>query len=180
MKKRWNHKVNNPAASNGAWSLKRPKGNASIRRYGIDPRGIRQLSVQARSLGSLPARITAVLITLILCLILGISLNAILAPSSGGTDCVADIYQEGELLASFPLDGFDAPYRFTVTGENGCVNELEIRSGSIGMVSADCPDKLCVHQGFIDRPGLPIVCLPNRLVIQLRRADPEEIDAIAR
>lgn len=124
-------------------------------------------------------KITAVLITIILCLILGISLTVILFPASGGTGCVADIYQEGKLLVSLPLDGFDAPYRFTVTGENGCVNELEVRSGSIGMVSADCPDKLCVHQGFIDRPGLPIVCLPNKLVIQLREEVPEEIDVIA-
>ena len=34
-------------------------------------------------------------------------------------------------------------------------------------MSADCPDKLCVKQGFIDRPVLPIACLPNRLVIRL-------------
>lgn len=124
-------------------------------------------------------KITAVLIAILLCLILGVSLAAILFPASGGTGCVADIYQEGELLASLPLDNIDAPYRYTVTGENGCVNELEIRSGSIGMVSADCPDKLCVHQGFIDRPGFPIVCLPNKLVIQLRATIPEELDVIA-
>lgn len=124
-------------------------------------------------------KITAVLITSILCLILGVSLTVLLFPASDGTGCIADIYQNGELLASLPLDDYDAPYRFTVTGENGCVNELEIHSGSIGMVSADCPDKLCVHQGFVDRPGLPIVCLPNKLVIQLRDAEPESIDGIA-
>lgn len=124
-------------------------------------------------------KITAILITVILCLVFGVSLTAILCPTPGGTGFVADIYQEGELMASLPLDGFDAPYRFTVTGENGCINELEVRSGSIGVVSADCPDKLCVHQGFIDRSGFPIVCLPNKLVIQLREAAPEEIDVIA-
>ena len=57
---------------------------------------------------------------------------------------------------------------FTVTGENGCVNEIEVRPGSIAIISADCPDKLCVHQGFISDSRLPITCLPNRLVIQLR------------
>ena len=124
-------------------------------------------------------KITAVLISVILCLVFGISLTVILFPASNGVDCVADIYQDGELLTSIPLDGVDAPYRFIVTGENGCVNELEVRSDSIGMVSTDCPDKLCVHQGFIDRPGLPIVCLPNKLVIQLRQADSEAVDMIA-
>lgn len=124
-------------------------------------------------------KVTLVFISVILCLTFGLSLITILHPASRGASCVADIYQDGELLTSIPLDGVDAPYCFTVTGENGCVNELEVRSGSIGMVSADCPDKLCVHQGFIDRPGLPIVCLPNKLVIQLREADSESIDIIA-
>lgn len=82
-------------------------------------------------------------------------------------------------MTSIPLDGSDAPYRFTVTGENGCVNEIEIRSDSIGIVSADCPDKLCVHQGFISHTGLPVVCLPNKLVIRLRETDSETVDAIA-
>ena len=53
-------------------------------------------------------------------------------------------------------------------GENGCVNEVEVRPGSIGILSADCPDKLCVRQGFISDTRLPITCLPNRLVIRLR------------
>ncbi|MCM1542143.1 MAG: NusG domain II-containing protein [Blautia sp.] len=123
-------------------------------------------------------RITIVIIVVILCLVLSVSLAVILFPASRDVDCVAEIYQDGELLTSIPLDGTDAPWRFTVTGENGCFNEIEVRTDSIGIVSADCPDKLCVHQGFISRPGLPIVCLPNRLVIRLRDADSESIDTI--
>lgn len=124
-------------------------------------------------------KITVVFISAILCLTFGISLIAILHPASRGADCIADIYQNGELLTSIPLDDSDAPYRFTVTGENGCVNEIEVRSDSIGIISADCPDKLCVHQGFISNTGLPIVCLPNKLVIRLREADSGTVDIIA-
>lgn len=121
----------------------------------------------------------AVFISVLLCLILGISLTVILFPASHSTDYIADIYQDGELRMSIPLDGSAASRRFTVTGANGCVNEVEVRPGSIGIVSADCPDKLCVHQGFISNSGLPIVCLPNRLVIRLRGTDAETIDTIA-
>ncbi|MCM1046414.1 MAG: hypothetical protein NC417_12975 [Candidatus Gastranaerophilales bacterium] len=46
--------VNNPAASNGAWNLKRCK------QRGIDPRGIRQMSMQAWPFDSLLAGINAV------------------------------------------------------------------------------------------------------------------------
>lgn len=124
-------------------------------------------------------KIVTVLITILLCLVSGISLIALLRPASRGAGCIADIYQDGELLASIPLDSPDAPCRFIVTGENGCSNEIEVRSGSIGVISADCPDKLCVQQGFINNTRLPIVCLPNRLVIQLREADFESVDIIA-
>lgn len=122
---------------------------------------------------------TVVSIIITLCLIFGISLAVIFFPVFHSGGCVAEIYQDGELLTSIPLDGTGTPWRFTVTGENGCVNEIEVRSGSIGIISADCPDKLCVHQGFISNTGLPIVCLPNKLVIRLRDADPEDVDIIA-
>lgn len=69
---------------------------------------------------------------------------------------------------SIPLAEETESRTFTVEGDNGCVNEIEVRPGSIGIISADCPDKLCVGQGFISDTRLPITCLPNRLVIQLR------------
>ncbi len=83
----------------------------------------------------------------------------------------ADIYQNGRLIQSISLDSVEEPYTFTVTGDNDCRNEIEVRPGSIGIISADCPDKLCVHQGFIDTSLLPITCLPNHLVIQIRTED---------
>lgn len=116
-------------------------------------------------------KITSVFIIIFLSLILIVSFIAILRPATGNTTYIADIYQDGNLLSSIPLDDVTVPYSFTVTGINGCVNEIEVRSGSIGIISADCPDKLCVHQGFISNNRLPIVCLPNRLVIQLRESD---------
>lgn len=101
-----------------------------------------------------------------------------------GTEYAADIYQDGTLLQSIPLSNVQESHVFTIEGDNGCVNEIEVRPGSIAIISADCPDKLCVHQGFISDSRLPITCLPNRLVIRLRPlAAPEEAsqapDAIA-
>lgn len=123
-------------------------------------------------------KITAVIIMLLLCFVLLISMTAILRPVTGDARFTADIYQDGNLLTSIALDDGAVPYSFTVTGTNGCFNEIEVRSGSIGIVSADCPDKLCIHQGFVSNSKLPIVCLPNRLVIQLREDDSASFDAI--
>ncbi|WP_425446573.1 NusG domain II-containing protein [Dethiothermospora halolimnae] len=46
-------------------------------------------------------------------------------------------------------------------------NKVEISDDKVRVVEADCPDKLDVKQGWIERPGEVIVCLPNRLVIQI-------------
>lgn len=108
---------------------------------------------------------------LVLCLA---SLIVLLLPPERNGLYIADIFQNGNLIMSIPLNDNTEPRRFTVTGENGCVNEIEVRSGSIGIISADCPDKLCVGQGFIRNSGLPITCLPNRLVIQLRPSEDSE------
>ncbi len=89
---------------------------------------------------------------------------------------IADIYQDGVLLQSISLSNITEAYTFTVTSTNNGTNEIEVRPGSIGILSASCPDKLCVHQGFIDNSLLPITCLPNRLVIQLRADNAESSD----
>lgn len=109
----------------------------------------------------------AILLSLILAVI-GIISILLLFLQNGNHGTVADIYQNGSLIQSIPLDSVKETYTFTVTGEHGAANEIEVRPGSIGIISASCPDKLCVHQGFISGSLLPITCLPNRLVIQIR------------
>lgn len=116
---------------------------------------------------------TALILTLLLTLLLLGSLLWIHAVGINppARHMVARIYQDGELIDSIPLHTVEEAYTFTVVGENNCRNEIEVRPGSIGIISADCPDKLCIHQGFVDSSLLPITCLPNRLVIQLREEE---------
>lgn len=87
---------------------------------------------------------------------------------------VADIYQNGQLLQSISLSAITDTETIIVTNEGNAVNEIELRPGSIGITSANCPDKLCVHQGFISDSLIPITCLPNRLVIQIRKENSED------
>lgn len=44
---------------------------------------------------------------------------------------------------------------------------LEVRYGRVRIAKANCPRKLCQHSGWISRPGETIVCLPNRLLIEI-------------
>ncbi len=118
----------------------------------------------------------AIVLSVFLAIICLCSLLALILPAEKGNSYIADIYQDGALIMSLPLQE-EEDRVFTITGENGCRNQVEIRSGSIGICWADCPDKLCVGQGFIKDSRLPITCLPNRLVIQLRPTADSHKDA---
>lgn len=63
-----------------------------------------------------------------------------------------------------------------INGGNTC----EIKDGKARMISADCPDKLCVHSREISDTGESIVCLPNHVILKITGDDEEDnIDSIA-
>lgn len=45
-------------------------------------------------------------------------------------------------------------------------NVCEIKDGQARMISAECPDHLCMKQKAIAEKGGTIVCLPNKVVIE--------------
>jgi hypothetical protein len=48
----------------------------------------------------------------------------------------------------------------------------------IRMKEANCPDKICVRQGWIEKPGDSIVCIPGEIIIRIEGAAP--LDAVTR
>ena len=80
---------------------------------------------------------------------------------------VAEIYRDGVLIQTVNLSHITEPLTIPLIHEEQ-ENILEVFNGGIRMKSANCPDKLCVHQGEIRTGASPIVCLPQRLVIQIK------------
>lgn len=108
-------------------------------------------------------------VLLVIAILCGIRIYAVSHSSTGnGQALYADIYQSGELLEIIRLDTVTDEYTFEAPGANGASNTVCVRPGSIAIISANCPDQICVHQGFISTSLLPITCLPNRLVIRVR------------
>ena len=91
----------------------------------------------------------------------------------------ANIYQNRVLLYSIDLYAVEKPYTITVESDEGGVNRIEIRNGSIGIIEANCPDGLCVDMGFIENGRMPITCLPNHLVIEIGKQSAQEMDGIS-
>lgn len=47
-------------------------------------------------------------------------------------------------------------------------NLVEIGDERVRVIEADCPDKIDVKQGYISKIGETIICLPNRLVVEIK------------
>ena len=48
------------------------------------------------------------------------------------------------------------------------VNEICINKGQVYMNHSNCTDKVCMRQGKISKIGESIVCLPNRVFIEIK------------
>lgn len=66
----------------------------------------------------------------------------------------------------------------TIHGTNGD-DVLVISNGKASMVEASCPDQLCVHQKSISKNGETIVCLPNKIVVEVVSDESNDVDAIS-
>ena len=55
---------------------------------------------------------------------------------------------------------------------------LEIRAHRICFQHSDCPDKICIHNGWLGREGEQAVCLPNRVIVRLTGAQAPAVDAV--
>ena len=50
----------------------------------------------------------------------------------------------------------------------GQTNALVVEQGKVRMKEADCPDQICVKHRPVSRTGESIVCLPNRIVVEIQ------------
>ena len=83
---------------------------------------------------------------------------------------------DGETVGTYDLN-VNQTIPILVKGKE--TNVLEIYGGQAFMKEADCPDHLCMKQGEISHKGETIVCLPNRVVIEVESNQDSEFDAVA-
>ena len=78
----------------------------------------------------------------------------------------ARILRDGVLLEEIDLDQVDEPRSLVLEDESGS-NTVQVERGRIRISAADCPDQVCVKQGWISGGAVPIICLPHRLTIEI-------------
>lgn len=93
----------------------------------------------------------------------------LLRPAKQDTEAgtIARIKLDGKVIEEIDLSALTEPKTIVVTGENGLTNTIIAEKDSIRVEKADCPDQVCVRQGAISNGTVPIVCLPNKLIIEI-------------
>ena len=78
---------------------------------------------------------------------------------------IVEVVQDDRVIYRLDMDVEEN--REIVVKYGGNSNTILIEDGSICVSEAECPDKTCVNMGRLRSESLPIVCLPNHLIIRL-------------
>lgn len=80
---------------------------------------------------------------------------------------LVEIVQNGTVL--YTIDLADAEdQEIVITSADGKTNTVTIENGAIRISHAECPDQTCVKSGVLYSESLPIVCLPNQVIVRYR------------
>lgn len=79
-------------------------------------------------------------------------------------DLVAVVYTNGAVYKRIDLSSLDQE-EFKVPGAKNNYNVIEVKDHQVRIKEASCPEQICVHSGWLSKPGQIAVCLPNRLKV---------------
>ena len=87
---------------------------------------------------------------------------------------IAKVYYNSKLIKTIDLS-IDKEY--TVKGYNGNV-KIKVKNNKIKVLEEKSPKHLCSKQGYISKSYESIICLPNKIVIEID--DDINIDTVVR
>lgn len=96
-------------------------------------------------------------------LLIGVALMLYIRISSR-TGSMLQVRIDGQTVAQYPMD---EDIDIILTGKDGGTNRLIISDGQAWFSEASCPDHLCIGMGRIDKAGQSIICLPNRVSVEV-------------
>ncbi len=116
------------------------------------------------------------IILFIILIIFGLAVSALFLPVTGyeSGDTVR-ISVDGKHYASYPL----SEDREIEIKNGDRSNTVKIENGTVRMLHSDCKNQLCVKTGAVSRLRSNIVCLPNRVVIEIANENGGDVDVIS-
>ena len=126
-------------------------------------------------------------------LILTVIISAVLIiADKDKSDALVTIHSCGEIVWSGGLDGMTGEKILTIVPSRGDFlplviegedtsydhyNVVKITQDGVCVIKSDCKNGICIHQGTVSSGGLPIACLPNRLLITVTSDNSDRADA---
>lgn len=92
----------------------------------------------------------------------------------GYSNTYAEITVSGELYKTMPLSENKGEEIIEIKTKEG-INIISIKDNKIGIIESDCPDKVCMNPAYIEKPGQSLVCLPHRVMIQIKGMGEDDI-----
>jgi len=89
---------------------------------------------------------------------------------------IVKVIKNNEVIKTIDLSKVKESYEFEVKGDNEESNTIKVEKDGVSIVSASCNDKICIHTGKVKDSSLPIVCLPNKLIIKFESTKESEDD----
>jgi len=86
---------------------------------------------------------------------------------------VAYIYHNNRLLGAYQVDRDQVVF---IGDQSRPDMRIEIKGGAIRVAESNCPKGVCKQVGWVRTPGRSIVCVPNRVLIELK-GEPKDYDA---
>ena len=80
---------------------------------------------------------------------------------------IAYVYYESDIISKIDLS---IDNKYEVDGLLGKVM-IEVKNKKIRVIEENSPNHLCSRQGFVSNKGDIIVCIPNKIIIELPNED---------
>jgi hypothetical protein len=84
----------------------------------------------------------------------------------------------GKIILQVPLDSKEHKYVLKLPGGRAGL-EVKGRAARLFRIDKFCPNEICIKTGWIRNAGEKIICVPNKLVIELKTKN-QKFDAMAR
>ena len=119
------------------------------------------------------------IIIIALALLAALALYLVSQVSLGAQASVIVVTVDGEEVLRRPLAMED---RYEIAQDDGSLNIIRVQDGAVWMEEANCRDGLCIRQGRMRNGAKTIVCLPHKVVVQLKgdapAGDNSDLDVI--
>ena len=126
---------------------------------------------ESPSSGRRKLRNDIIFISVLIALIMAAALGVLLFSRDGDTVIVT---VDGQIYGEYSLNT-DRQVEI-VNGEG--YNLLVIEGGKAFVKSASCPDGICSSHRAVSKDGESIICLPNKVVIEIRARGQEQPDIV--